>query len=71
MQGRGRERGRGENPKQAPHVSAEPSLGPELTNCEIMTRAEIKSRTLKRLNHPGAPLISLWFVPLLVFILQI
>ena len=36
-------------------VRAEPDLGLELTNCEIMTLAEIKSQMLNGLNHPGAP----------------
>ena len=36
-------------------VSAEPDVGLELTNCEIVTRAETRSQTLKRLSHPGAP----------------
>ena len=43
-----------QNPKQALH-GAEPDAGLELTNREIMTRAEIKSQTLNQLSHPGAP----------------
>ena len=39
-------------------VSAEPDSGLEPTNREILTRAEIKSRTLNRLSHPGAPTIK-------------
>ena len=41
------------NLKQAPgsELSAEPDAGLELTNCEIMTRAETKSQT----PNPGAP----------------
>ena len=40
-------------------VSAEPDLGLELMNREILTRAEIESRTLYRLSHPGAPVTTL------------
>ena len=36
-------------------VSAEPVVGFKLTNCEIMTWAEIKSRTLNRLSYPCTP----------------
>ena len=49
---RGAER---ENPTRAPAISAEPDAGAELTNHEIMTRAEIKSRTLNRVSHAGTP----------------
>ena len=38
-------------------VSAEPKTGLELENCEIMTRTQIKSETLNRVSHPGAPLM--------------
>ena len=37
-------------------VSAEPSVGLDPMNCEARTWAEIKSRTLNQLSHPGAPL---------------
>ena len=37
-------------------VSTEPDAGLELTNCEIMTWAEIKSQTPDRLSHPGTPI---------------
>ena len=37
-------------------VSAEPDMGFNPRNCEILTQAEIKSRTLNRLSHPGTPL---------------
>ena len=45
-------------------LSAEPEarLNP-MTDCEIMTWAEIKSQILNRLSHPGAPirfLLSVW-----------
>ena len=53
-QERGRERGR-ENLRQVPHCPRRANLGLELTNCEVMTRAEIKSQTLNRRSHPGAP----------------
>ena len=36
-------------------VSAEPHAGLDPTHCEIMTCAEIKSMSLNRLSHPGAP----------------
>ena len=35
-------------------VSTQPNVRLELTNCEIMTRAEIKSQMLNQLSHPGA-----------------
>ena len=35
--GRGRERGRERIPNHLPAISAEPNVGLELTNCEIMT----------------------------------
>ena len=40
----------------------EPKSGLELTNREIVTRAEIKSQVLDRLSHPGAlgPVLSLF-----------
>ena len=34
---------------------AEPNVGLKLTNREIMTSAEIKSRMLNQLSHPDAP----------------
>ena len=36
-------------------VSAEPDVGLELTNHEIMTWAETKSQMLNGRSHPGAP----------------
>ena len=36
-------------------VSAEPDVGLNPTNQEIMTQAEIKSPLLNRLSHEGAP----------------
>ena len=51
---RERERER-ENPKQALPVSMELVTGLDFMNCEIMTCAEIKSRTLNQLSHLGAP----------------
>ena len=39
-------------------VSTEPDAGLELTDREIMTRAEVR-RLLNRLSHPGAPWESL------------
>ena len=39
-------------------VSVEPNVGLSLMNCEIMILAEIKSRMLNHLSHPGTPHIS-------------
>ena len=36
-------------------IGTEPDAGLELTSPEIMTCAEIESRMLNRLSHPGAP----------------
>ena len=56
--GRAEREGKRENSKQALcAVHPEPDTGLELRNHEIVTRAEIKSRTLNRLSHPGAPVI--------------
>ena len=51
QRGRGRER----IPSRLCAVGAETDEGLELMNCEIMTRAEIQSRRLNRLSHPGGP----------------
>ena len=40
---------------QALEPEPEPDAGLKLTNCDIMTRTEIKSRTLHRLSHQDAP----------------
>ena len=40
-------------------VSTEPDAGLSLTNHEMVTWAEVKSLTLNRLSHPGAPTLSL------------
>ena len=54
-QGRGAERERErENPKQDPHRQAESNMGLEITNCEIMTWAEIENQMLNWLSHPGS-----------------
>ena len=42
-------------PSRVCAVSAEPDVGLELMNHEIMTSVEIKSQTLNQLSHPGAP----------------
>ena len=43
-------------PSRLQTVSAEPNVGLELKNCEIMTSwAEIKSQSLNWLHHPGTP----------------
>ena len=52
-QGRGRERGEERGESQAGTINAEPNVGLDPTNREIMTGAEIKSYTLNRLSHPG------------------
>ena len=54
--GRGGAEREGERiPSRLRIVSAEPDVGLEPTNCEIMTRAKIKSQMLDRLSHPGVP----------------
>ena len=63
-QRRGRERGRERIPSRLCAVSTEPNTGLEVTNREIMTRAKIKSLTLNRLSHPGAPVSGI-FKPLI------
>ena len=59
-QGRGRERERERERERkfqaASTLSAEPDTGLNLTNHEIVTWAEIKSRMLNQLSHPGAPI---------------
>ena len=48
----------GERESQAKNLftqSTEPDVVLEPMNCEIMTRAEVKSQMLNRLSHPGAP----------------
>ena len=50
-----RERKRERIPTRLCAVSAEPNVGLDLTNHEIMTSAEIKSQMLNRLSHPGIP----------------
>ena len=42
-------------PSKLGAVRAEPHAGLELTNCKIMTRAEIESQMLNQLSHPGTP----------------
>ena len=54
------EEGQGEKekdriPSRLRAVSTEPDMGLHVENCEIMTRAKIKSWTPNRLSHPGAP----------------
>ena len=53
--GRERERERERISSKLHEVSAEPDMGLELTNREIMTWAEIKSHMLNQLSHPGTP----------------
>ena len=51
--GRGREKRKSFRSRMHP-VSTEPPAGLKLTNLEIMTCAETKSRMLNQLSHPGA-----------------
>ena len=46
-----------ERERESQAVSTEPHAGLELRNCEIVTWAEIQSRTLNPLSHPDAPVI--------------
>ena len=50
---RDRETERQRIPSRLHTVSAEPNLGLEPTNFEIVTQAEIESQMLNRLSHPG------------------
>ena len=52
--GRGKEGGKGRIPSSLRTASAEPNVGLNLLNREIVTCAEIKSWTLNQLSHPGA-----------------
>ena len=54
--GGGAEREGDRIPSRLCAVITEPYTGLDPTNSEIMTRARIKSPTLNRLNHPGAPI---------------
>ena len=54
----GREREGERIPSRLHSVRPEPDVGLDLTNHEIMTRAEIKSRMVNQLSHPGAFLFS-------------
>ena len=54
-----RERGRERIPSMPRAVSAEPDMGLHLVTHEVMTWADIKSRTLNQLSHPGTPKITL------------
>ena len=54
---RGTERGKERIPSRLCSVRADPNVGLEHTNREIMTGAKIKSQMLDRLSHPGAPRI--------------
>ena len=40
-------------------ASTEPDVGLELTNCEMVTWAEVKSQMFNQLSHPGAPVIAI------------
>ena len=52
--GAGGEERREKIPSRLHAVRAEPAMGPEPPNCEITTRAEIKSQVLNWLSHPDA-----------------
>ena len=55
-QGRGRERkGEREYQVNSELISTEPDAGLDLTNCEIMTWAETKSRMLQSTEPPRCP----------------
>ena len=57
VSGEGAEReGEGENPRLCT-ASVGPDVGLESTNRQMMTQAEIKSRTLNRLSHSGTPIV--------------
>ena len=53
--GRGRERWRERIPSELLAVSTETEVELDVTNCEIMTRAKIRSWMLNLLSHPGTP----------------
>ena len=55
---RGIERDRERESQASSMLLVEPDVGLDLTNCEIMTRAETESQTLNPLSHPGAPKIK-------------
>ena len=60
---RGREREK-ERESQAGSVLLVDDMGLDLTNHEIMTWVEIKSRMLNQLRHPGASMnIHIFFIP--------
>ena len=69
-----RERGSERIPSRLRAVRTESDAGLELTNREIMTRAEIERWMLSWLNHPGAPpsffciIMSFKKLPLRIFI---
>ena len=54
-QGRGRQSGKERIPSWPCAVSAEPHLGLDPTNREIMTQAQTKSQLLNLLSHSGSP----------------
>ena len=49
------QRGRERIPSRLCTVDTGPDVALDLTDCEIMTWAEIKSRMLNRPSHPGTP----------------
>ena len=61
------ERGRERIPSRLHTVSAEPGTGLELTNCEVMTSAEIKNWMLNQLSYPGASRSTDFFKKLALF----
>ena len=55
MREAGEEREGERTPSRLCTLSLEPNEELELTNCEFMTRARIKSCMLNRMSHPGDP----------------
>ena len=59
-----------ENPKQVLHRKHRPDTGLDPMNCESMSWAAVKSQTLNRLSHPGAPILhlSILCIPLWIIV---
>ena len=60
--GKGQREGETESQAGSVPSAQSPHVGLELTLCEIMTWAKIKSGSLNRLCHPGTP--QIWFLTL-------
>ena len=62
--GEGRvERGRERIPSRLCTISDEPDSGLELTNCEIVTGAEVKRQDTQLTKPPGRPIPLLSYAP--------